>query len=107
MSTQKGPAVITQKGPTQIKRWPFEAIVYQARQQSYRGHGKYFSLCDQQFMLRVLGDSQIRKWVDKNIALAELREEGWTITGPYPKQFPTKKKPRERFYGYGLSRVVQ
>jgi hypothetical protein len=39
-------------------RWPFEAIVNQARQQSYRGHGKFFSLCDQQFMLRVLGEAE-------------------------------------------------
>jgi hypothetical protein len=42
----------------------------------------------------------VRKWVNCETALAELREEGWTITGPYPK------KPRQRFYGYGLMRTV-
>ncbi len=40
-----------------VWRWPFEAIVNQARQQTNRGHGKFFTLCDRQFMLRVLNDS--------------------------------------------------
>jgi hypothetical protein len=26
-----------------------------------------------------------RKWADKKSALQELRDEGWTITGPYPR----------------------
>jgi hypothetical protein len=29
-----------------------------------------------------------------------------SFSGPYPKRFPIKKKPRERFYGYGLMRTV-
>ena len=42
----------------------------------------------------------VRRWVNREIALAELRDEGWTVTGPYPK------KARERFYGYALMRAV-
>jgi hypothetical protein len=48
----------------------------------------------------------VRIWVDKKVALSALVEEGWEISGPHPKQFPIKKKPRERFYGYALTRVV-
>jgi hypothetical protein len=47
-----------------------------------------------------------RKWVDKDVALSTLAKEGREISGPYPKRFPIRKKPRERFYGYGLRRVV-
>jgi hypothetical protein len=43
---------------------------------------------------------RVRKWVNREAALAELREEGWTIEGPHPK------RPRGRFYGYGLMRTV-
>jgi hypothetical protein len=25
-----------------------------------------------------------RKWVDKDIAITELIQDGWSITGPYP-----------------------
>ena len=48
----------------------------------------------------------VRIWVDKPVALSTLAEEGWEISGPYPKRFPIKKRPRERFYGYGLMRIV-
>lgn len=42
----------------------------------------------------------VRKWVKRETALAELREEGWIISGPH------SKKPRQRFYGVGLRRTV-
>jgi hypothetical protein len=42
----------------------------------------------------------VRKWVKGEAALAELREGGWTIDGPYPKV------PKKRFYGYGLTMIV-
>ena len=45
-------------------------------------------------------EEPVRKWVNRETALAELREEGWTIDGPHPK------RPRKRFYGYGLRRMV-
>jgi hypothetical protein len=48
----------------------------------------------------------VRIWVEKQAALSALAEEGCEISGPYPKRFPIKKKPRERFYGYGSMRVV-
>ncbi len=48
----------------------------------------------------------VRRWADKDSALAELREEGWTITGPPPKRFLIKQDPRQRIYGYGLTRTV-
>ena len=48
----------------------------------------------------------VRIWVDKQVALPALAEEGWAIFEPYPKRFLVKAKPRERFYGYGLMRTV-
>ena len=48
----------------------------------------------------------VRIWMDRYAALSALAEEGWEISGPYPKRFPIRKHPRERFYGYGLTRVV-
>jgi hypothetical protein len=51
-------------------------------------------------------NERVRKWANKEIALAALHEEGWTIAGPYPKRLAINKKPRQRFYGYGLMRTV-
>ncbi len=42
----------------------------------------------------------VRKWINRETAPDELRNEGWTIDGLYPK------KPRRRFYGYGLMQTV-
>ena len=38
-----------------------------------------------------------RRWPDKTLALAELREEGWTVVSPYPDS-------SESIGGYGLRR---
>ncbi len=38
-----------------------------------------------------------RKWADRDEAFAELREEGWEITGPYPAGLPIKPKTNQRF----------
>ena len=35
-------------------------------------------------------EEPVRNWINRVAALTELREEGWTIDGPFPK------KPRER-----------
>ena len=47
-----------------------------------------------------ISNDKTRKWTDEDPALKELREEGWTISGPYPDE------PSEVFYGYVLNRVV-
>jgi len=47
-----------------------------------------------------------RKWADRDAAFAELKEEGWEITGPYPGRLPIKIKTNLRFYGYGLIRTL-
>jgi hypothetical protein len=51
-------------------------------------------------------DEPLRKWADKNAAFAELEDEGWTITGPYPKQDESRQNPRQQFHGYGLMRTI-
>ena len=48
----------------------------------------------------------VRILVDKEAAISTLAKEGWERSSPHPKRFPIKKKPRERFYGYGLTRMV-
>ncbi len=46
-----------------------------------------------------------RSWKDEKTALEELREEGWTITGPQRKYFRGKKSSRKN-YGYAMMRTV-
>ena len=48
-----------------------------------------------------------RRRTDEDAALAELKEEGWTITGPHPKRLLIKQHPRQRLCGYELTRTVQ
>jgi hypothetical protein len=45
-------------------------------------------------------------WIDRQAALDTLVEEGWEVSGPYPKRFPVKTKARERLYGYAATRLV-
>lgn len=47
-----------------------------------------------------------RTWADKNAALEELRQEGWTVSGPYPNQLSRKLNISPKFHGYGLIRTV-
>jgi hypothetical protein len=48
----------------------------------------------------------VRSWVDKDVALAQLKEEGWKITGPHPKRLSVKQNSRQRIYGYAMMRIV-
>ena len=42
-----------------------------------------------------------RKWVDKDIAITELMQEGWTITGPYRNWLSIKLKSNRDSMGWG------
>jgi len=46
-----------------------------------------------------------RSWADEEVAIAQLREEGWKIAGPYRKRL-SMTKPRRRSRGYAMMRVV-
>ena len=46
-----------------------------------------------------------RSWADEGVALAELREEGWTIK-PHLKRFPKRMRSSRRSYGYAMMRAV-
>jgi hypothetical protein len=37
---------------------------------------------------------------DNDAALAQLKDEGRTITGPHPNRLSTKQDPRQGIYGY-------
>jgi hypothetical protein len=46
-----------------------------------------------------------RSWTDEEVALAQLREEGWTIAGPHRKRL-SMMKPQDRNRGYAMMRTV-
>ena len=48
----------------------------------------------------------VRQWIDKDTALLELTDEGWTIRGPYPKTPDAGVKSWGMFQGYSLKRLV-
>ena len=48
----------------------------------------------------------IRQWIDEEAALSDLADEGWDISGSYPKRLLARKHLREMFYGYGLRRTI-
>jgi len=43
-----------------------------------------------------------RSWTDKEIALAQLTEEGWTIAATHPK----RRFTRHRTFGYVMRRTI-
>ena len=47
-----------------------------------------------------------RQWEDKDKALSELTEEGWTVRGPYPI-LESLGKDNKRAVGLGLMRSLQ
>jgi hypothetical protein len=47
-----------------------------------------------------------RKWEDKVAALSDLANEGWIISGPYPKRQKSNRDSRLRFLGFALKRMV-
>jgi hypothetical protein len=46
-----------------------------------------------------------RKWDDKNIAIEESQQEGWTVAGSYPNWLSRKPKINQSVHGYGLIRT--
>ena len=42
----------------------------------------------------------VQTWVGRDVALSQLKEEGWKITGPHPKRLSVKQVSRQRIYGY-------
>jgi hypothetical protein len=56
--------------------------------------------------VRVMPTPENRKWSDKDAVLAELYEEGWVITGPYPNEFSDKLGLENKFHGYELMRTI-
>jgi hypothetical protein len=47
-----------------------------------------------------------RRWSDKQRALDELMEEGWTVVRPYPEKPPTRQQSGDKVSGYGLIRTI-
>lgn len=47
-----------------------------------------------------------RKWSDRQRALDELRQEGWTVVRPYPERLITARQPGNGLDGYGLMRTI-
>jgi hypothetical protein len=46
-----------------------------------------------------------RSWADEKVALADLREEGWIITGPHRRRL-SKKNSQHSNYGYVVVRTI-
>jgi hypothetical protein len=47
-----------------------------------------------------------RIWIDKNVAITELEEEGWAVTGQYPNRLSQKLNLGSKYRGYGLIRTI-
>jgi hypothetical protein len=47
-----------------------------------------------------------RKWADKDVAISELIEDGWTVAGKYPNWLSDKLNLGNKFHGYGLIRTI-
>jgi hypothetical protein len=51
-------------------------------------------------------ERDLRKWVDRELALRELENEGWTIAGS-PSRDPDRERDlHRRLLGYRLKRTV-
>jgi len=48
-----------------------------------------------------------RSWADRRLALSELAEEGWKISGPFPKRLGLDSTSNESLPGFILSRAAQ
>jgi len=46
-----------------------------------------------------------RIWANEEVALAELREEGWKITGPHRTGL-SMTNPRQKSRGYAMMRTI-
>jgi len=49
----------------------------------------------------------IRTWADRDLALTQLADEGWSIEGPHPKKLDDPAGLGPAFHGYALTRIVQ
>ncbi len=47
-----------------------------------------------------------RNWPDKDVAMAELGEEGWRISDPYQNKLSKRLGLDQRLQGWGLIRTV-
>ncbi len=47
-----------------------------------------------------------RKWINRDLALSDLRAEGWVIDGPGGREPTIKHDAGRHLYGYGLRRTV-
>jgi hypothetical protein len=47
-----------------------------------------------------------RKWTSREMALSDLKAEGWVFDGPHGKPPTIKHDPNRHFYGYELRRTV-
>ena len=50
-----------------------------------------------------------RSWPDENLALAQLKEEGWTISGSHqkhPSNLTSMNRPKRKSRGYTMTRTV-
>jgi hypothetical protein len=58
--------------------------------------------------LLVTSDNErdMRKWVDRELALRELEHEGWTIAGPPSGDLGRTCNLHRRLLGYRLKRTV-
>ncbi len=52
-------------------------------------------------------ENSSRTWADKSAALCELAEEGWKISGPFPKRLDLDPESIHGPYGFILCRAVQ
>ena len=48
----------------------------------------------------------IRRWAEIDSALSDLADEGWNISGPYPKKPGASVKSWGLFQGYALEMIV-
>ena len=51
-------------------------------------------------------ESDLRKWSDPHLALKDLENEGWIVTGLLAREFKAILNPRRRLRGYCLRRTV-
>jgi hypothetical protein len=58
--------------------------------------------------LLVTGNDErdIRKWEDKELALRDLSDEGWTIISSQPERPGARRNRRLKFPGYCLRRTI-
>jgi hypothetical protein len=61
------------------------------------------------FVTDVLADPSrsVRRWSDKQLALEELNNEGWTVVHEYRRSFAAGRRSAQCLQGCGLTRKLQ